>query len=212
MKFGCDVSFWQGKVNYPLMKSRGVEFVILKAAHGLKVSDWFSENWTAAKEAGLLRGAYQWFLPAQNPTKQAELLLSLAPDAEVGLWLDLEYNSGDGVSNKPVVGKYLLQVTEWLKRLSSQDAGIYTRAEFFTQYVPQPNRLYATYETWWDLSLYPLWVANYSADARKRLPAPTIPLPWHDWKIWQYSADKPSNGAGHYYGVESVPLDLDLMQ
>ena len=36
----------------------------------------FDENWLAAKDAHVLRGAYQFFRPGQSPTAQADLLIA----------------------------------------------------------------------------------------------------------------------------------------
>lgn len=68
MKFGIDISRWQGAFNMKAAKDEGVEFVILKGGggdDGLYVDSRFADNYKSAKDLGLPVGTY-WYSRALN--------------------------------------------------------------------------------------------------------------------------------------------------
>src|SRR5262245_60783454 len=73
---GIDVSSWQGTIDWNAVQRSGIKFAIVRVTDGSHHLDKrFAQNWLGARQAGLLRGAYQFFRPAQDATAQADLLI-----------------------------------------------------------------------------------------------------------------------------------------
>ena len=74
--FGIDVSEYQGIISWKQVREindkQKVEFVIIRATSGDNKRDrFFTSNWRGSKGNGILRGAYHYFRPNENSTKQA---------------------------------------------------------------------------------------------------------------------------------------------
>ena len=74
--FGIDVSEYQGIISWKQVREinnkQKVEFVIIRATAGDDKRDrFFTSNWRGSKGNGILRGAYHYFRPNENSTKQA---------------------------------------------------------------------------------------------------------------------------------------------
>lgn len=95
---GIDVSRWQQTVDWSKVKEAGYEFALIKATQGVSdIDPLFTSNWTQTKAAHLLRGAYHFFEPADDPHKQAEIFLqtvSFEPD-DLPPVLDIEKPATD---------------------------------------------------------------------------------------------------------------------
>jgi lysozyme len=185
---GIDVSYYQGTVNWTDVKQAGKLFAIVRVSDGLNYPDTqFERNWRSTKAAGIIRGTYQFFRPGQDPTRQADLLLSRI-EAAGGLVpgdlppvLDIEVT--DGQSSATVVQR----AKTWLQRVEraiGRKPLVYTAA--FMSSVIGSN-----------LSAYPLWVANWG------VTCPLMPTGWTDWKFWQKSS------TGRVSGI-SGNVDLDV--
>jgi lysozyme len=165
---GIDVSYWQEKIDWPKVAATSTEFAFIRAYYGSEFKDpRFEENWAAAKQAGIVRGAYQFFRPSQDPLEQAEkMVAALAGDpGELPPVLDVE--STEGMSTTAIRNR----MKTWLDAVeiaTGQKPIIYTAA--FMQ-----NTIGTGF------SDYPLWVANYTK------LCPLLPNGWGDWKFWQYT-------------------------
>jgi lysozyme len=73
---GVDVSDYQGTVDWPTVKSSGIDFAIARISDGSYLDTEFSTNWSGMKSAGLVRGAYQYFEPGEDPSTQASIVVS----------------------------------------------------------------------------------------------------------------------------------------
>ncbi len=61
VKFGIDVSTWQGDIDFEAVKNAGCSFVIMRIGYyydEIKMDDWFVSNMAEAKAAGLDVGVY----------------------------------------------------------------------------------------------------------------------------------------------------------
>lgn len=81
MKYGIDVSHWQGKIDWNKIKKAGIEFAILRAGYGWGKDDIdtrFEENYAGAKSAGIPVGAYHYSYAVnkKEAEKEAEAFLS----------------------------------------------------------------------------------------------------------------------------------------
>src|SRR5438132_949047 len=97
---GIDVSYYEGHIDWPQVKAAGNDFAFIRLSDGTHHLDSkFAANWAGAKDAGVIRGAYQFFRPAQSATAQANLLLDTMGALEPGdLPPTLDVEVMDGVS------------------------------------------------------------------------------------------------------------------
>jgi lysozyme len=184
---GIDVSVYQGSINWAQVRAAGKQFAIARVSDGTGYPDSeFANNWAGMKAAGVVRGAYQFFRPGEDPTAQANLFLS-----------KLQANGGLGAGDLPPVMD--IEVTDvqststiqanmqtWLTKM---EQGTGRRPMIYTALFMSPT-------IGSGFGAYPVWVANWS------VPCPSLPGGWSGWKIWQY-ADNGSVG-----GVTGA-VDLD---
>ncbi len=184
---GIDVSHYQGQVNWATVKAAGVAFAFAKATDGLTHPDaFFSANWSGIKNAGLVRGAYHFFRPAQDAAAQAQTFLQAVALQSGDLPPVLDVENADGVSNNVLQSG----VQTWLETVRAQTGVtpiVYASPGFWNQHMNS------------NFGSYPLWVAQYGVQT------PKIPNGWTDWKFWQYSQ------SGHVNGVNGA-VDLDYFQ
>ena len=62
---GCDISYYQGDVDFAAMKASGIEAVIIRAGYGTTTDKRFISYINAAIRAGLAIGVY-WFIYADG--------------------------------------------------------------------------------------------------------------------------------------------------
>lgn len=195
---GVDVSFWQGVMNWAKTFERA-QFVFIRSSQGMSTTDArFISNWSGSKTAGMVRGAYHYFVPRSNmPANktQAEFFWRHleADPGELPPVVDLETDGGlNKVDLEGALNKFVTRIQE----LSGQKPIIYSRKSFMDIELPLTDWLWK----------YPLWVANYTSAVE-----PLMPAEWtnhnQDWQFWQWSAD--GNGKGFEYGAQSDDIDLD---
>jgi lysozyme len=183
---GIDVSHYQGTVSWPEVHQAGIEFAFAKATDGLTWTDpQFATNWPQMKAAGVLRGAYHFFEPADDAAGQARFFLQTVQLATGDLppALDVE-TAGSG-------GSALWEGVEtWLQTVAAA-----TGVQPFLYLDPtfaDENQAPAS------LTAYPLWIADYGT------AQPALPAGWSKWLIWQHSE------SGTVQGVVGA-VDLDLL-
>lgn len=201
--WGCDVSFYQDEnetargIDFNKMKAEGAEFVFIRAGQATWIDPDFAVNWGAAKEAGLLRGAY-WFLDARySANTQATLFKNLLTDpGELRPVVDYECELPMVIKDKR--GK--------TKTVPAYNTIIQLNGFLATLNWPVKPMIYTGYWYWTDHGSrdamwadYPLWIANYD------IAKPNIPAPWKTWIFWQFT----EAGPGRVLGAESNGIDLD---
>lgn len=176
---GIDVSKWQGSVNWSAVKGAGKQFAFARVSDGTTYKDqYFSANWKGMKSAGIIRGAYQYFRPNQDPIQQADYFVSAINSAggmqtgDLPGVLDLETTSG--MSSSAI----LKNVDAWIARVQQ---GTNRRPIIYTGSYFWDSNIYSTKYT-----SHALWTAHYTTK-----PCPLVPNPWKAWKFWQYT-DKAS--------------------
>ena len=147
---GVDVSRYQRKVDWEKVKANDVSFAFLKATEGAKLKDsYFERNWESTGEAGIIRGAYHFYLPHVKPDVQAKNFIStvaLGP-GDLPPVLDVE------VRGKMPLNHFRGDLKEWLvkvERAYGSKPIIYTGYSFYKDYL----------EGYFDE--YPLWIAHYN--------------------------------------------------
>jgi lysozyme len=92
---GIDVSYWQGNIDWQKVGDAGVHFAYIKATEGGdRLDPKFLDNWRAAKQAGIARGAYHVMYWCRVAKEQALWFASNVPKDSNALppVLDVEWN------------------------------------------------------------------------------------------------------------------------
>ncbi len=175
---GIDVSVWQQTVDWDKVAASGIKFAFARASYGTSKDTYFDNNWPKMKAAGLLRGAYQYWLPAKDPIAQAQAMLDILGPLEPGDLppvVDVEQTDGLGpteISNR---------LSQWLKHVEGAlgvKPIIYSGKYFWQDNVKS--------DAFVD---YPLWIPNYSLDC------PDLPSGyWPNWHFFQYTSTGSVNG------------------
>ena len=98
--FGIDVSKWQGEIDWPRVKSSGIQFAISRASIGTVGDVWFARNLLGSDAAGIpLTGAYHYLYPRSwvSPEAQCDKFLAMLGGAADGYLtvVDVEYKGTD---------------------------------------------------------------------------------------------------------------------
>jgi len=151
-----------------------IDFVFIKATEGLNNTDkMFTRNWQNARQAGITRGAYHFFLAtksgkmqAQNFIKQVKLQPGDLPPV-----IDVENLYGtDAAAMRHEVMLWLQTIEAYYKVKPI----IYSYADFYNANF---NDSFAR---------YPLWVAHYYNEGKPHIK--------RDWIFWQHNETAKVNG------------------
>lgn len=206
---GTDVSHWQGIIDWNKMASKNVKFSITKGTDFYRnIATGFVDkraeiNLEGMREAGIRTGGYCWLQPRHDPKLQAQYFLDNFYSKHKTAFppvLDFEDNNVISWSDM------LWRAQVWLEVVEEQTGEIpivYTSPGYMMNFDKNKSGF---------LSRYPLWIAHYI-----QRTYPTVPYPWQDWMIWQYSHKghfpyydyDDLNGKGHSYGVSSYGLDMN---
>ncbi len=184
---GIDVSTYQGAVVWSLVKASGVAFAFARVSDGTTAPDpRFAVNWTAMKEAGLLRGCYQYFRAGEDAVAQASLVVAGLNDAggltpgDLPVVMDVETDDGQSAATvREAMASWLASVSDATGRAPV----IYTNSAMSSVIGS-------------GFAQYGLWVADWGPSC------PVLPSGWPVWRFWQYS------DMGSVAGVSGV-VDLD---
>ena len=184
---GIDVSKWQGTIRWRQVARAGVEFAFIRVSDGVDNPDpMFKANWRGARNAGITRGAYQYFRPDQDPIAQADLLLaSMGPLRRGDLPPVLDVETSGGLAP----GQLVARIRRWIDRVRSAtgvEPILYTNARSWIELTGDHRR--------WRRS--PLWIAHYE------VACPTMPRAWRRWTFHQHS------DRGEVAGIDG-PVDLN---
>ncbi|MCE9576917.1 MAG: hypothetical protein K8W52_27470 [Deltaproteobacteria bacterium] len=170
--FGVDVSYYNGTIDWAKAKAAGLGFAIIRVSDGTGFKDpKFATYATGARAQGIVRGAYQFFRPAQDVNAQADLMIAaqaqLAAD-DLPPTIDVEATGNLGPATVAA------RVTQWVNRVKAATGRtpiVYTGKYFWRDQVGGSTTQ----------SDSALWVAQYTS------LCPDIPAPWTRWTFWQYS-------------------------
>ena len=188
---GLDVSHYQGTVQWSRLPAQGIHFAFVKATDGVGGKDpLFTANWTGAREAGVLRGAYHFFRAEHPGDAQAEHFLSQIGALEAG---DLPPVLDIEVTDNTATPALVEGALQWLQAVEARTGRlpiVYTDPYFGRTYLADAR-----------FAKYPLWIADYSADPTR------LPGAWNgkEWSFWQHSEK------GQVPGIEG-PVDLNAFR
>lgn len=176
---GIDVSKYQSLIAWKEVKAMKIKtiklgFTFIKATEGTSNTDpQFKRNWKKSKDAGILRGAYHFFIASKDGRLQAENFIDKVKleTGDLPPVLDIEHLNG---VSPPQLKK---EVKTWLA-IAENYYGvkpiIYTNVDFYKQNLGS------------EFDEYPLWVAHYY-----QLKQPRIN---RGWIFWQHSDKGRVNG------------------
>lgn len=179
MIHGIDVSKYQETIAWDLVKEMRVRniqlgFAFIKATEGIEnIDPQFKRNWKKSKQAGIIRGAYHFFLSTKDGRLQAENFINTV-DLEAGDMppvVDIEQTYG--VSST----LFKKELKEWLEIVENHyqvKPIIYTNVDFYSRYLGK------------EFNSYPLWAAHYFQYDTPRID--------RNWDFWQHSEEGRVNG------------------
>lgn len=176
---GIDVSRYQYTIAWEEVKAMKVKdlqlgFAFIKATEGIGNTDGqFRRNWKKAKDAGMVRGAYHFFIASKDGKMQAENFIDKA-DLETGDLppvLDVEQLNG---TSSFVLKKEIKKWLETAENYYKVKPIIYTNVDFYNRYLGA------------EFDKYPLWVAHYYQPRQPRIN--------RGWLFWQHSDQGRVNG------------------
>jgi len=176
---GIDVSKYQETISWESVKEMKVKdiqlgFVFIKATEGIVNTDpQFKRNWKKSKQAGMIRGAYHFFLATKDGREQAENFISMV-DLEKGDFppvVDIEETYG---VNPAILKKELKEWLDVIQYYYGVKPIIYTSVAFYSRYLGK------------EFNSYPLWAAHYYQYDTPRID--------RNWDFWQHSEEGRVNG------------------
>lgn len=170
---GIDVSYWQQTINWMSVRNSGVTFAFIRATRGLDYFDeYFNTNWTASRAAGILRGAYHYAFPGQDPIGQADFFIQKIRPTQGDLPPVLDLENSDG-RTRPQVWAWTQAFVNRVRVKIGRAPIIYTGFYFWRDSVGNPTNNLGC----------PLWLAAYTSST-----AGLIPPAWSTWTFWQYTS------------------------
>ena len=169
---GIDISHYQDRIDWNELKSASigdapVSFVFIKATEGEKLcDDSFEKNFSNAKESGLIRGAYHFFVPGADPRRQADFFLRVVhlEPGDLPPVLDIEKQG----NLTPLQLQHDIKV--WLDEVEAAYGVkpiLYTGYKFKLDYLNSP-----------EFDAYPYWIAHYYVEQLKYQGR---------WAFWQHT-------------------------
>ncbi|CAH0995252.1 hypothetical protein EMA8858_01372 [Emticicia aquatica] len=179
---GIDVSHHNEEIDWQKVKHSDddkveISFCFIKATEGEDLKDEdFASNWVESKKAGLIRGAYHFYVPWGNPREQAQNFIEsvVLRDGDFVPVLDFEIQ-GKG----RIVRANLLDNVKTFINIIENHYGvkpiIYTNGHIYKQYIKG------------NLDEYPLWISNYDSQKLEGYNDARL-------MIWQHSANGKIDG------------------
>ena len=179
---GIDISAWQGDIDFSQVRQYGIEIVYIKSSEGFSFVDpYFEQNYANAKNVGLKVGFYH-YVTAKNTAdavKQANFFVSTISGKNPDCKLAMDFESFGNLSNNEI-NQIALTFMQTVQSISGKDVIIYS-----DEYNAN-NTFYS------NLSVYPLWVAQYEVSS------PTVSSNWNTWAGWQYTDQGEIPGISSY--------------
>lgn len=186
MQKGIDVSENNGRVNWQIVKNKGIEFAIIRLGYGSgHLDSEFYRNVNGALAAGLKIGIYyySYALNTYGARKEAEFVLQTLKDSgltperlECGIWYDME--DADGFKARhgmPSKSEITAMCSRFISDLNAAgySCGIYASLDWLENKI-ETHRL-AKY--------VPYWCAQWGSSCD-----------WPRAKMWQYTDCLPIGG------------------
>jgi lysozyme len=169
---GIDVSNNNGLINWEQWRGH-IDFAEIKATEGLTFDDpVFAENWRHALGLGVVRFAYHFGHPEEDPTRQAAFFTRTVHAQGMRdtdhFVLDLETTGG----------KSAIEISFWAyvfcREMNRLNPGKRIIVQTFPAFAEEGNCA--------KLGPWHLWIMDWN------VPRPVMPIgPWDNWAFWQYT-------------------------
>ena len=192
---GIDVSEFQGNINWGAVKGAGNDFAIARVSDGTYMDPKFDQNWSGMKNAGMVRGVYQFFEPGGDPIVQANIVISKVGVLGAG---DLPATADVEVSGGQSAATIAARLQIWVDHVTAGTGKapmIYTAPGFWNGSVASTS-----------FGNLPLWGANWGVSC------PTLASGWSNWKVWQYADNGNVNGISGLVDLDEYNGDLAALQ
>lgn len=175
---GIDVSSWQGNIDFSKVKNSGIDIVYIKSSEGNSYIDpYFESNYQKAKENGLKVGFYHYVTArtVEQAKNQANFFSKVISNKQPDCKLAMDFESFGNLSINQIneISKAFL---ETLQSVTNKEVLIYSNSY-------SARTIFSN-----ELSIYPLWVANYGVSQ------PGGNNKWSTWVGWQYTSTGRVNG------------------
>ena len=193
---GIDVSEFQGIIEWEgakiLEEKYPVQFVFIRATAGNnKVDKRFENNWQAARDNKIMRGAYHYYRPNENSIEQANLFIKTVKlkKGDLPPVLDIEkLPENQSIDNlKKGLKRWLNKVEEHYQVRPI----IYTGERYYDDFLKE------------EFGEYLFWIANYNF-YREKIEK--------DWLFWQFTEKATLPGIKHQVDVNIYNGDLEQLQ
>lgn len=185
---GVDVSRHQAEIQWPRVAGAAIRFAYIKATEG---GDWrdprFLENWSGARAAGLVPGAYHFYTFCRPAEEQARNFLALVPVEPRSLPPAIDLEFGGNCARRPAADELVREVrafAEAVRLRTGREPVLYLTRDFADVY-PGVARL-----------PYPLWIRSVYYEPERVIYG-------RPWTFWQF------HSRGRLPGVRG-PIDLNV--
>lgn len=187
--FGIDVSQYQGNISWNdivcVEDMQAIQFVIIRATAGSdKVDSSFDYNWKETRKNKIIRGAYHYYRPDEDPVDQANNFVQNVnlKSGDLPPILDIE------VDPKVISHEQLFKnIKIWMALVENHykmKPILYSGQKFHEKHLIHY------------FGDYPLWIANYNFFVEKMKP---------EWMMWQFTEK------GYVNGIKT-PVDVNMFQ
>lgn len=190
---GIDVSYHSGHVDWAAAKADGSTFALTLATAGVDFRDPFlTAHWTRMREAGLVRGAYHFYVADDDPVEQAHHFLShvVLEPGDLRPVVDIESAGKDSGAADLVAD--LERFVEEVEQTIGIAPIVYTGPVFWRDRVGS--------DAFREL---PLWIAEYGTDT------PIVPPGWSTWSLWQYRGNAEMPHVAPIVDLNRLHADVD---
>ncbi|TCU22947.1 lysozyme [Rhizobium azibense] len=189
---GIDVSHHQGDIDWKRLAAQpNVRFAIMKATEGGDHKDTrFARNWQAAKQAGIVRGAYHFFTFCRPGREQAQNLLATVPKEQGTLPIAIDLEFVGNCDKVPTVEQLSAEVKAFVAEMKSTYPGkpiFYVTQEFFDTYLKGNEFRFPDHY---------LWLRSLFKEPEQQKCG--------RWSIWQFADN------GKVDGIDG-PVDLNAL-
>lgn len=185
---GIDVSRYQNMISWNMVRAMQVNniklgFAFMKATEGVEnIDPYFKRNWRKAKEAGMIRGAYHFFIASKDGIAQVKNFSKYVQLESGDLPPVIDIEDTYGVPAQKLRDQ-LMKCLVAMEEVYGVKPIIYTYVDFYKK------NLQGVFDE------YPLWIAHYLQPQNPRID--------RAWTFWQHSE------GGHVNGILSK-VDFDV--
>lgn len=180
---GIDISHYQEDIDWAevckqKIADAPISFAFIKATEGQSIVDkYFKTNFYQAREYGITRGAYHYFIPGISAEQQAQNYINTVTleNGDLPPVLDIE------VTGNLDAEQLRKEALSWLQIIENKyniTPILYTNYKFKKEYLNTQ-----------DFKRYPYWIAHYYVDTLQYSG---------EWKFWQHTDRGKINGIKGY--------------